>query len=106
MPKTIEELKQWAEQSHVPLDKMRVYIGEDNRSPKCIGIYKTGDEVTVYKNKSDGTRAVRYQGTDEAYAVYEVCLKIKEMLAMADAEKSSKGFFDMLGEKGYTENKL
>jgi len=33
VPKTIEELKQWAEQSHVPLDKMRVYIGEDNRSP-------------------------------------------------------------------------
>lgn len=52
---------------------------------------QNGGEVTVYKNKSDGTRAVRYQGTDEAYAVNEVYLKIKEMLAMADAEKRVSG---------------
>ena len=91
VPKTVAELRQWAQQNHVPLDKMRVYIGENNRGPKCIGIYKDGDEVTVYKNKCDGTRAVRYQGTDEAYAVNEVYLKIKEMLAMADAEKRVPG---------------
>lgn len=83
VPKTIEELKQWAMQHNVPLDKMHVYIGDNNYSPKCIGIYKMGNEVTVYKNKSDGTRAVRYQGSDEAYAVNEVYLKIKEMMAGA-----------------------
>lgn len=91
VPKTIEELKQWAEQCNVPLAEMRVYIGDNNYSPKCIGIYKEGSDVIVYKNKSDGTRAIRYQGSDEAYAVNEVYLKIKEMMAMAAAAKRAPG---------------
>ncbi len=91
VPKTIEELKQWAEQYNVPLAEMRVYIGDNHHSPKCIGIYREGPDVIVYKNKSDGTRAIRYQGSDEAYAVNEVYLKIKEMMAMADAAKRAPG---------------
>lgn len=87
VPKTIDELKLWAVQNNVPLAEMRVYIGDNNHSPRCIGIYREGKDVTVYKNKSDGTRAVRYQGSDEAYAVNEVYLKIKEMMAMAAATK-------------------
>ena len=31
----------------------------------------------VYKNKADGSRAVRYSGPDEAYAVRELYLKLK-----------------------------
>ena len=85
VPKTIEELKEWVEKNNVPLDKVPVYIGVNGAQPKCIGIYREGGEVIVYKNKADGTRAIRYQGSDEAYAVNEVYLKIKEMMAMATA---------------------
>lgn len=91
VPKTIEELRLWAEQHNVPLAKMQMYIGYNSHSPKCIGIYREGTDVIVYKNKSDGTRAVRYQGSDEAYAVNEVYLKIKEMMSMAAASKRTPG---------------
>ena len=85
VPKTIEELKEWVEKNNVPLDKVPVYIGVNGAHPKCIGIYRDGGEVIVYKNKAAGTRAIRYQGSDEAYAVNEVYLKIKELMAMASA---------------------
>lgn len=39
--------------------------------------YEENGEYIVYKNKDDGTRAVRYKGKDEAYAVNEVYLKLK-----------------------------
>lgn len=80
VPRTIEELKQWALSHNLPLDQMRTFIGENYTGAKAFGIYK--DEVTghfiVYKNKADGTRAVRYEGPDEAYAVNELYLKMKE----------------------------
>lgn len=82
-PKTIEELKRWAEENKLPLNEMRTFIGEDYRGAKAYGIYK--DETTgtfiVYKNKADGTRVIRYQGDDEAYAVNELYQKIKERVA-------------------------
>ncbi len=80
VPKTIEELKQFAFDKHIPLEKIRFFIGIDYREPKAFGIYK--DEITgnfiVYKNKSDGVRAVRYEGKDEAYAVNEIYQKLRE----------------------------
>lgn len=80
VPKTIEELKAWAAEKKLPLSEMRTFIGEDYRGAKAFGIYK--DEKTgkfiVYKNKSDGSRTVRYEGTDEAYAVNELYMKMKE----------------------------
>lgn len=80
VPKTIEELKAWAQAKNLPLADMRTYIGEDFRGAKAFGIYK--DEATgtfvVYKNKADGSRVVRYQGSDEAYAVNELYQKMKE----------------------------
>lgn len=80
VPTTIEELKAWALEKKYPLDKMRVFIGIDYKNPKAFGIYK--DEASgnfiVYKNKADGTRAIRYEGKDEAYAVNELYMKIKE----------------------------
>lgn len=87
VPQTIQELKEWAAAKNLPLSSMRTYIGEDYRGPKAFGIYK--DEATgtfiVYKNKADGTRSVRYQGTDEAYAVNELYLKMKERVATQKA---------------------
>ncbi len=76
LPKTIEELKEYCAERNMPLLRMRFFIGEDFREPKAFGIYRDGDQFIVYKNKADGTRAVRYQGTDEAYAVNELFAKL------------------------------
>ena len=87
VPATIEELRAYCSHHNLPLSDMRVFIGEDYRGAKAFGIYR--DERTghfiVYKNKADGTRAVRYEGDDEAYAVNELYLKIKERV---DEQKS------------------
>ncbi|MBR3179269.1 MAG: hypothetical protein IKF49_07110 [Clostridia bacterium] len=76
LPKTIEELKEYCAQRGMPLLRMRFFIGEDFREPKAFGIYREGDEFIVYKNKSDGSRAIRYRGPDEKYAVNELFLKL------------------------------
>lgn len=90
VPATIEELRAYCSHHNLPLQDMRVFIGEDYRGAKAFGIYR--DERTgrfiVYKNKADGTRAVRYEGDDEAYAVNELYLKIKERV---DEQKSHMG---------------
>ena len=69
-PQTVEELLAFCERHELPLSKMRFFIGLDYPGAKAYGIFKdkNGDFV-VYKNKADGSRAVRYRGPDEAYAV-------------------------------------
>lgn len=80
IPLTIEELQQFVQEKNIPAEQIRFFIGVDYREPKAYGIYK--DEMTgnfvVYKNKADGTRAVRYEGRDEAYAVNEIYQKLRE----------------------------
>ena len=63
VPKTIEELKAFCAAHNMPLEKMRFFIGVDFREPRAFGIYRdeNGDFI-VYKNKADGSRAVRYRG--------------------------------------------
>lgn len=78
-PKTIEELKAWYVAHHLPDEQItRFFIGKNITEPKAFGIYKNevGDFV-VYKNKSTGERAIRYQGADEAYAVNELYQRLK-----------------------------
>jgi len=76
-PKTIEELKEYCAERGMPLLRMRFFVGEDYREPKAFGIYKAGENrYVVYKNKADGSRAVRYDGPDEAYAVNELFEKL------------------------------
>lgn len=78
-PKTIEELKAWYEERHLPpYETTRFFIGIDYKEPKAFGVYKDGLSYIVYKNKEDGTRAIRYSGNDEAYAVNELYLRLKE----------------------------
>lgn len=50
---------------------MRFFLGEDRKEPKCFGVYydPARDRYIVYKNKADGTRAIRYEGPDQAEAV-------------------------------------
>ena len=84
VPKTIAELKAFCEAKHLDLQKMHFHIGEDYKGPKAFGIYQEeGGTFVVYKNKADGSRAVRYRGTDEAYAVNEIYQKLKVELQEA-----------------------
>lgn len=77
-PKTIEELKQWYVDHNLPPEETtRFFIGKDYKFARAFGIYRDGDQVIVYKNKDDGSRAIRYSGPDEAYAVNELFLKLK-----------------------------
>ncbi|MBR0081874.1 MAG: hypothetical protein IJP98_03935 [Clostridia bacterium] len=78
-PKTIEELKEYCAERDMPLLRMRFFIGENTQEPRAFGIYKDGNGNTVvYKNKADRSRAVRYNGPDEAYGVKEILAKLKE----------------------------
>lgn len=78
VPKTIEELKAFCKARNLPLEQMRFFIGVDYKQPKAFGIYKDDDgNFIVYKNKGDGTRAERYRGKDEAYAVNEIYQKMR-----------------------------
>ena len=78
-PQTIEELKQWYTDHNLPPEETtRFFIGKDIREPRAFGIYENRGTFIVYKNKTDGSRAVRYKGTDEAYAVNELYLRLKQ----------------------------
>jgi len=78
-PRTIDELTAFCERHELPLAKMRFFIGLDYPGAKAFGIYRDGDgNFVVYKNKADGSRAVRYRGPDEAFAVKEIFDKLKE----------------------------
>ena len=89
-PQTIEELQGWYEARNLPpYETTRFFLGIDHQGPKAIGIYKKDGEFIVYKNKADGTRAIRYQGTDEAYAVNEVYLKLKATILDQKAQNAA-----------------
>ena len=76
-PKTIEELQEYCAERGMPLLRMRFFIGQDYKRPKAFGIFKDADgKVTVYKNKANGERAIRYSGYDEETAVQELFAKL------------------------------
>ncbi|MBQ6464697.1 MAG: hypothetical protein IJJ43_00320 [Oscillospiraceae bacterium] len=92
VPKTIEELKAFCAARSLPLERMRFFLGQDYRGPRAYGVYRDGDGCfVVYKNKSDGSRAVRYRGTDEAYAVNEIYQKLKSEVAQQRSYQASRG---------------
>ncbi len=82
-PRTIEELQDWYRKMNLPpYETTRFFIGVDYQQPKAFGIYrKPNGNVVVYKNKADGTRAVRYEGKDEAYGVNEILMKLRSEIA-------------------------
>ena len=92
VPQTIEELKDFCAKHDLPLEQMRFFIGVDYKKPKAFGIYQDGDgNFVVYKNKSDGSRAIRYKGTDEAYAVHELYLKMQSEVQKQKRQLSTGG---------------
>ena len=81
VPATIEELRAFCEKHDMPLEQMRFFIGEDCREARAFGVYQDEEGMfVVYKNKGDGSRAVRYRGRDEAYAVNELYQKLQSEL--------------------------
>lgn len=77
-PRTIEQLKKWYMDRHLPPQEItRFFIGMNYHGARAFGIYEENGRFIVYKNKEDGSRAIRYEGTDEAYAVNEIYLKLK-----------------------------
>ena len=68
----------------MPLERMRFFINEDRQEPRCFGIYQdpSNGHWVVYKNKSDGSRAVRYSGPDEGYAANELWMKIQSEIEL------------------------
>ncbi len=91
-PQTIDELKQFCEEKGMPLEKMRFFIGEDYPHPRAFGIFEAEDgDFVVYKNKADGTRAVRYKGPNEAYAVNELYEKLKAETDMRRGASTRSG---------------
>lgn len=75
-PRTIEQLQDFCNYNGMPLERMRFFVGVDYREPRAFGIYREGETFVVYKNKDDGSRAVRYNGPDQAYAVGELYDKL------------------------------
>ena len=66
--------------------QQRFFIGINYKKPKAFGIYQDGDQFIVYKNKANGERAIRYQGTDETYAVNELYLKLKSEIFKSEGK--------------------
>lgn len=105
-PKTIGELKQWyIDRNLPPYETTRFFIGENHQGPRAFGIYQdpTDGEFVVYKNKNDGSRAVRYKGKDEEYAVNELYQKLKDEIVhqKANSGRSASGGSGSLGgQKG------
>ena len=89
-PRTIGELRAYAEAHNWPLRDMRFFIGEDCREARAFGIFQRGGEFVVYKNKSDGSRAIRYQGPDEAFAVNELFQKMRSEVANQKAVREAR----------------
>lgn len=75
-PRTIEQLQDFCAYNEMPLERMRFFVGEDYREARAFGIYQEDRRFVVYKNRSDGSRVVRYDGPDEAYAVGELYDKL------------------------------
>lgn len=95
IPETIEELKFAYQAKNLPPEEItRFFIGKDYKGARAFGIYK--DEITgkfiVYKNKGDGTRAIRYEGEDEAYAVKQLYIKLEEEIINQKANNSSDNY--------------
>ena len=90
-PKTIEELQKWYTDHNLPPERItRFFIGKDIKEPKAFGIYKNSNgDFVVYKNKSTGERAVRYEGADEGYAVNELYQRLKAEIADQKAHRAN-----------------
>jgi len=76
---TYSQLEEVFREFAIDSEKTRFYIGKDYTDPKAFVIYQDDfGNYVVYKMKADGTRALRYKGPDEEYAVNEYYQKFLE----------------------------
>ena len=102
-PTTIDGLLQWYAAMGLPPEEVtRFFIGKNITEPKAFGIYKDerSGKFIVYKNKADGSRAVRYEGTDEAYAVNELQTRLKQEILEQKAHNGSNRNGSRSGSSG------
>lgn len=92
-PETIEQLKDWYVAHNLPDENVtRFFIGKDYKGARAFGIFRDSNgDFVVYKNKSDGTRAERYRGEDEAFAVNELYQKLRNEIANQKARNGKSG---------------
>ena len=105
-PKTIEELKEWySDKKLPPYETTRFFIGIDYKGPRAFGIYKdeNSGKCVVYKNKDTGVRAIRYEGTDEAYAVNELFMRLKQEILQQKARNIENGNVPQTKEEAETQ---
>ena len=105
-PTTIAQLKEFALAHNLPLEKMRFFIGEDYKQPRAFGIYEENGNFIVYKNKADGTRAIRYSGPDEAFAVNELYEKMRSEVANQKARIAAQRGSSTRQSGGRTSSKM
>ena len=81
-PATIEELQQWYADHKLPAMRVtRFFIGQSVTEKACCGIYREANGMTVlYSIDSKGMKNIAYRGNDEAYAVKEMLLKLKNVM--------------------------
>mgnify|MGYP002578556006 CR=1 FL=1 len=112
-PKTIAELQQWYQDRHLPpYETTRFFIGINYKKPKgfeladvpCAGhgLGRAREHLVVAALQAhlqrgrrvrqclNGERAIRYQGTDEAYAVNELYLKLKSEILNQKANNQTR----------------
>ena len=102
-PVTIQQLKQWYESKGLPpYEVTRFFIGIDYREPRAFGIYFDPDSgnYIVYKNKDTGVRVIRYEGTDEAYAVNELFQRLKQEIVQQKSNNASRKAGGQQGQSG------
>lgn len=85
---SLSDLETFFREKNIPQEKTRFFVNENRQDPKCFGIYQDVDtgNFIVYKNKSDGSRTVRYEGVDEKLAVSIFFDKLKEEMAARDSQ--------------------
>ncbi len=107
-PETIEQLRDWYVAHNLPDENVtRFFIGKDYKGARAFGIYQdTNGDFVVYKNKSDGTRAERYRGDDEAFAVNELYQKLRSEIANQKARNGKPGSSSGLEDKMKKLNKI
>lgn len=93
VPVTIQELQQWYAAMGLPPENVtRFFIGKDVHEARAFGIFRdSSGNYVVYKNKNDGTRAVRYRGTDESHAVRELYERLKAEVSNQKANIAMNG---------------
>lgn len=102
-PRTIAELEGWYRDRNLPpYETTRFFIGINYTGARAFGIYQEGNEFIVYKNKDDGSRAIRYQGPDEAFAVNELYLKLKSEIMARKNPNSSRSSGSGRGAGSYS----